>query len=648
VAKRNIRVGDISEVSGQVNIAGRDNLSIAVMEGAQLIINQAQSLIDQAHAQERFEYEKLAHSVSHLAQKLRSQIEDQSPQGRHPFRYLLPYELADASYFFGRDNDLRNLLENLTCDDPVCRLGILHGYSGVGMTSLLRAGVIPMLIASQNFPLLIRVGPKSLVNDIKQVLLGNLERTPQLKNVPLKEFVRQVAGLLPEGKKVYVLLDQFELFFDMPQHLQKQFVDELADCISDVDDSSRWLIGVQSSFLGHLSTFQPAIPHPFINTNVLSPLSHDAAETVILESAKLANLTFDENLLNKMLDDLGGNTVDPSRLQIVCHTLVEGLEPEANHITISRYQDFGGVDKILQYHLDLVLSRNFMELDRKKAWQILASLSDEHDNSLSETNLIENMRLFGVNKDDTKRILNLLELNRLVGKRNQNYEIINKGVLPKIREWKRDQAASEKARLEIVRQIEKVRNSALRGMIGGSIGFSLGYLIAYFPETNNKFFLGFSMASRVLPGAFAGTLLILIVDIFMASYQKRHKRLRWVVGGFAGILSYGIAILIHVLLSVKQDASMLLRIMNGTLEGIIWGIVVGLGVIWIATRKTSWATIAFISTISGFILWSLNKFGHAFGDPSYSVVVFLSGLVMMWGVSVAAKAAGSKKYEEHN
>jgi HEAT repeat protein len=59
-----------------------------------------------------------------------------------PFRPLRPYTEADRGLFFGRDREVGELVELLTGDRPSA---LLLGESGVGKTSLLRAGLVPAL-----------------------------------------------------------------------------------------------------------------------------------------------------------------------------------------------------------------------------------------------------------------------------------------------------------------------------------------------------------------------------------------------------------------------------------------------------------------------------------------------------------------------
>ena len=55
-----------------------------------------------------------------------------------PYVGLVPYTERDARFFFGREREQRQIISNLFAS----RLTILYGASGVGKSSVLRAGVV--------------------------------------------------------------------------------------------------------------------------------------------------------------------------------------------------------------------------------------------------------------------------------------------------------------------------------------------------------------------------------------------------------------------------------------------------------------------------------------------------------------------------
>jgi hypothetical protein len=66
---------------------------------------------------------------------------------RPPYPGLLAFDEADAAIYFGRDDDIRRLIERLNARRAQggAKLIAVLGASGSGKSSLLRAGVLPRL-----------------------------------------------------------------------------------------------------------------------------------------------------------------------------------------------------------------------------------------------------------------------------------------------------------------------------------------------------------------------------------------------------------------------------------------------------------------------------------------------------------------------
>lgn len=65
-----------------------------------------------------------------------------SGQVDSPYRGLEAFREADADFFFGRDAAIREVLDRLSGSQAGTGLLVVSGVSGVGKTSLLRAGVL--------------------------------------------------------------------------------------------------------------------------------------------------------------------------------------------------------------------------------------------------------------------------------------------------------------------------------------------------------------------------------------------------------------------------------------------------------------------------------------------------------------------------
>src|ERR1700692_3088035 len=71
---------------------------------------------------------------------------DSSTPPQCPFRGLDAFSEADQDYFFGREEDATTIGANVL----TAPLTVLYGASGVGKSSTIMAGVIPMLRRQRN------------------------------------------------------------------------------------------------------------------------------------------------------------------------------------------------------------------------------------------------------------------------------------------------------------------------------------------------------------------------------------------------------------------------------------------------------------------------------------------------------------------
>lgn len=158
------------------------------------------------------------------------------------FRYpgLASFTTAQRDLFFGRKRETRELFHLISVEKTVA----LFSKSGLGKTSLLNAGVIPLLAENRIWPVPIRFGTDLLLPEghfavqlevAHQNFMGKNKPKPdfsdtfwqQLKNRP---FLRDGETWTP-----LLIFDQFEELFTLyPQPERRtRFVQELADLIQE-------------------------------------------------------------------------------------------------------------------------------------------------------------------------------------------------------------------------------------------------------------------------------------------------------------------------------------------------------------------------------------------------------------------------------
>ena len=81
-----------------------------------------------------------------------------------PYRGIRPFRYADHAIFFAREEETRELASLVS----VYRGVLLYGDSGSGKSSLLNAGLMPILIERGFAPLRVRVQPRDGAELVKR------------------------------------------------------------------------------------------------------------------------------------------------------------------------------------------------------------------------------------------------------------------------------------------------------------------------------------------------------------------------------------------------------------------------------------------------------------------------------------------------
>jgi hypothetical protein len=406
---RSVQVGDITDITGTVNIAAGN-----IVQHIQTIYERALSAAEDAQQGRQIELSALAEGIARLAQRLKSLAADsEDALKRGPYRGLLEYRLGDAELFVGRSQAIQELLNRI----PNNNLTVLHSESGSGKTSLLQAGIAPRLIAQGHLPLYLRPYDTNPVDVIKKAFLPDLDLTPGLRDAPLREFLHQVKKILGESSALFIFLDQSEeLFTQLDDEARQDFIRQLAECMEDETLAVHWVFALRTEYFGNLSNFRPRIRNPFANDYRLNRMTRAEATEVITEPAQRMFVSYEPELVDAILDDLGGNEIAPPQIQLVCSSLFDKLKAGERLISMELYEMEDRAAGILRSHLQDVLSRQLAEDQRKAARRLLESLITSEQQRLvrSQRDLAAELSVQGVTPQTLDVILTQLTESRLL------------------------------------------------------------------------------------------------------------------------------------------------------------------------------------------------------------------------------------------
>ena len=281
----------------------------------------------------------------------------------NPWLGLFSYSEETRAYFHGRDEETAELARRVQRK----LLTVLFGQSGLGKTSLLRAGLVPKLRAESFCPVYVRVDyapdSPSPAEQIKRAIFkassdaGSWSRPgASIPGETLWEFMHHRGDLLrdAEGRTLVPLLifDQFEEIFTLAQAddagrmRAHQFLDELADLVEnrppaalearlENDDTAaedfdfsradyRILIALREDYLAHLESVKNSMPSITQNRMRLARMTGaEALGAVVKPGGKLVSQEVAESIVRFVAggSELANAEIEPSLLSLICREL---------------------------------------------------------------------------------------------------------------------------------------------------------------------------------------------------------------------------------------------------------------------------------------------------------------------------------------
>jgi tetratricopeptide (TPR) repeat protein len=309
----------------------------------------------------------------------------------HPFPGLRPFAYDDYEYFFGREDQIFALYR-LT---DRFRFIAVVGSSGSGKSSLVRAGLLPLLDDETAEPgghnwIWKEMHPGDAPLRRLTNLLTDLSRVEDPKvaagrrdriAAQLRRSSFGIAEALAEakdvaGKSVVLVVDQFEELFRYapsssgnrvlgPDEVRArdeatQFVQLLLEASRSPVSRIHVLLTMRSDFIGDCARFH-GLPEAVCEAQFLVPsLTRDQLDEVIRKPIEKAGATIEPQLVERLLNDC---STEMDQLPVLQHCLSRlwneaGKEAAANaprHLTEEHYRDIGEFAGALSQHADEIL-----------------------------------------------------------------------------------------------------------------------------------------------------------------------------------------------------------------------------------------------------------------------------------------------------
>jgi tetratricopeptide (TPR) repeat protein len=316
---------------------------------------------------------------------------------RSPYVGLRSFRTEDRDRFFGRLHESYGVSTLWRAN----RLTILYGASGVGKTSLLHAGVIPLLDPDGVDILPVaRVSARAtpeirVTNPYVLALLSSLapDRSPEeLSGMTILRFLRQ----RPKKRDRYgdiapilLAVDQSEDFLDdlsyKPDEVKK-FIAGIAGALRGCAEV-RLLLTVREDRLPALLSYERILAGHSHARYRLLPFGVTGGMEAIKRPLKGTGRRFGPGVASELVTELRtirmtsasgdttsllSETVDPVQIQVVCSALWESLPESAAVITSAHIRRFGDIGRFLagfcSRTLSAVADEHHVPVARLRSW----------------------------------------------------------------------------------------------------------------------------------------------------------------------------------------------------------------------------------------------------------------------------------------
>lgn len=300
----------------------------------------------------------------------------------NPYRGLQPFEAAHRGVFFGREGEVREVLDRLRGDAFV----LLAGDSGVGKSSLCRAGILPALVASAGSS---ERGTHWAVVSCtpgRRPLDSLVEALAPLLGVPAEALLAAVeaeeGGALARALRrrpahapqVLLFVDQLEELVTFSEPAQSaRLAEELALVIRRAP-RTRVLATARSDCLTRLVALPGLGDEVPRALHLLRALSEQGLREAVVGPARALGVRFESPELEQALVTAAARTDGGlPLLQFTLAALWDARDRERGLIPAAALETLGGVEGALARHADAVVARLRPE-QRPRARELLLEL----------------------------------------------------------------------------------------------------------------------------------------------------------------------------------------------------------------------------------------------------------------------------------
>jgi WD40 repeat protein/energy-coupling factor transporter ATP-binding protein EcfA2 len=378
--------------------------------------------------------------------------------GEPPFMGLQYFDENNADLFFGREKLIGRLAARLQSQHFLSVIGA----SGSGKSSVVRAGLIPVLKGEKVLAEVPGLPPGSVLWPVHVITptdhpLSALAASLTRQSSSLGE-TRQLAADLAENdanlglavhkvlsqtkaEHLLLVIDQFEELFTLCQDAteQKAFVDCLLKNAHPGSHGPLILVIIlRADFYADCARFDNLRQAISEQQEYIGPMSAEELRRAIEKPAQQGGWKFEPGLVDLLVKDAG---TEPGALPLLSHALLETWRKRTSHtMTLESYAESGGVKGAIAKTAEMIYSQGLSIEQQTLARNIFLRLTNVGEGARETRRRVALKELIptGAQSAAFESVLHLLADARLITTEQDTVELAHEAIIqewPKLRGW---------------------------------------------------------------------------------------------------------------------------------------------------------------------------------------------------------------------
>ena len=343
----------------------------------------------------------------------------------NPFPGIRSYEIQEDELFFGRELQVRELIEKL----HQTRFLAIVGSSGCGKSSLIKAGVVPALLKNKtpyfttSWNLCIfRPADDPIGNLAQSLATGKItaERIAEELRSGKDGLVKVLSRLdNPAESSRLIIIDQFEELFRFQKSRTtfktiletKAFVDLILTAIENTQVPVYIVLSMRTDFLDECTEFRGLSEAINKGYYLVPRMNNEERRLAITGPVSIKGSKITDELVAQLLNDVGD---DPDQLPIMQHAMMRTWEYWTLNrigdqpIGIDHYNAIGTMKEALSVHLEEIyteLRDHKNKYIAEKLFKALTDITKESRGTRRPTQLSEIITLAEAREEEVIKVI---------------------------------------------------------------------------------------------------------------------------------------------------------------------------------------------------------------------------------------------------